>query len=170
MTRSNNLRRNVSRITFLVLAVSIGVVAGGFAERQSAESAKKTTISDKELSLMLQHFDQVEKLEHPLGWIRWMMSDKLDPKSEMTFGLVKLNAGQRNPVHIHPNCEEHLYVLSGTLEHRLADKVISLKKGDLLRIPMGVAHNAWTTDKEPAEAVIVYSSGDRQFEVVEEER
>ncbi len=166
MTNSSNLRRNVSRVVFFALAVSIGVVAGSFAQQQSATSAKKITISEKDLATMLQSFDKVENLEHDWGWIRWLMSDKLDPKSKMTFGLVKLNAGQRNPLHVHANCEEHLYVLSGTMKHRLADKVITLKKGDLLRIPQGVAHNAWT-DKEPAVCVIVYSSGDRQFEVVE---
>ena len=40
-----------------------------------------------------------------------------------------------------------------------------LKKGDVIRIPAGVPHKARTFEKEPMEAIIVYSSGDRQFEV-----
>jgi quercetin dioxygenase-like cupin family protein len=96
------------------------------------------------------------------------MSSKLDPQAEMTFGIVHLKAGQINPLHVHPNCEEQLYVLSGSCEHWIGEKTILLKKGDLIRIPAGVPHKARALAKEPLEAVIVYSSGDRQFEVVQE--
>ena len=117
---------------------------------------------------MMQSIDKVEVQEFDWGWIRWLMNDKLDSESEMTFGLVQLNAGANNPAHLHPNCEEHLYVLSGKCEHRIGDKTVVLKKGDLLRIPTGMPHAAKVIGDEPMLAVIVYSSGDRQFEAVEE--
>jgi len=134
----------------------------------AAEGDAPPKIDDAAIATMLQNFDKVEKIEYPWGWIRWLMSSKLDPKAEMTFGLVQLNAGQRNPMHVHANCEEHLYVLSGSCEHVLGEKTIVLRKGDVLRIPRGVPHKARTFPKEPMLAVIVYSSGDRQFQVVEE--
>ena len=151
----------------LALIVAVCVVSVGFAPSNEKKPVDPPAIDAKALAVMVQHFDKVEKQEHPWGWIRWMMNDKLDPNSKMTFGLVQINAGQKNPLHIHPNCEEHLYVLSGSCQHQLGRHVVTLKEGDVIRIPQGVSHKAWT-EKEAMQAIIVYSSGDRQFEVVEQ--
>ncbi len=152
----------------LVLVACVGVVAAGLAPSQGEKSDAPEKIDAAAFARMVQNFDKVEKQEHPWGWIRWLMNDKFDPKSEMTFGLVEINAGQRNPLHVHPNCEELLYVLSGSCEHVLGKQKWILKAGDVIRIPAGVPHFARTFDKEGMKAVIVYSSGDRQFQIVEE--
>jgi len=117
--------------------------------------------------IAVQEFDKVEVQKYPWGWIRWLMNSKIDPKSEMTFGVVYIKPNQSNPLHRHPNCEECLHVLAGSCEHRLGDKWLKLKKGDTLRIPLGVQHAARTGD-ESCRAVIVYNTGDRQFEPVGE--
>ncbi len=155
-------------LAVLALVASLGFVTVGAAWNEPAESDNAAKIPAKGLAALVQSFDNVEKLEYDWGWIRWLMSSKLDPKAEMTFGIVHLKAGRINPFHIHANCEEQLYVLSGSCEHWIGDKTIMLKKGDVIRIPAGVPHKARTFDKEPMEAIIVYSSGDRQFEVVDE--
>ena len=54
-----------------------------------------------------------ESLQFPWGAIKWLCNDQIDPDAEMTFGLVYLNAGEDNPLHYHPNCEELIYVLAG---------------------------------------------------------
>ncbi len=118
--------------------------------------------------ITVKEFDKVEVQKYDWGWIRWLMNSQLDPKSEMTFGIVYVKPNQSNPIHIHPNCEECLHVLSGSCEHLLGDKWIKLKKGDTLRIPLGVRHAARTGD-ESCRAVIVYDTGDRQFEPVGED-
>ncbi len=132
----------------------------------AAEKAN-AACSAEALKISVQEFDKVEVQEYPWGWIRWLMNSKLDPKSEMTFGIVYVKPNQSNPIHIHPNCEECLHVLAGSCEHLLGDKWIKLKKGDTLRIPLGVRHAARTGD-ESCRAVIVYNTGDRQFEPVGE--
>ncbi|HUT09863.1 MAG TPA: cupin domain-containing protein [Thermoguttaceae bacterium] len=152
----------------LLVVASICLVAAGSAAAEDPPAETPEKIDAQSLATMVQSFDKVEKLEHPWGWIRWLMSSKLDPKAEMTFGLVEIKAGQRNPMHIHPNCEEILYVLSGSCEHWLDKEKCVLKAGDVIRIPTGVPHYARTFEKEGMKAVIVYSSGDRQFEEVEE--
>jgi quercetin dioxygenase-like cupin family protein len=165
------LRSVIGRAGVLALIASICVVTAGSAATGKKRERKPYTppeIDAKALTTMLQHFDKVEKQEHPWGWIRWLMNDKLDRKSKMTFGVVEINAGQTNPLHVHPNCEELIYIISGSCEHRLGSQTVTLKTGDVLRIPRGVPHKAETSEKEPVQAVIVYSSGDRQFEVVEE--
>jgi mannose-6-phosphate isomerase-like protein (cupin superfamily) len=91
-----------------------------------------------------------------------LMSSKIDHGSAQTFGVVQINPGQHNALHSHPNCEELLYVLSGTAEHVVGNKRVTLRAGDLVRVPTGVAHQAFAKGNEPFRAVISYSSGDRQ--------
>ena len=107
----------------------------------------------------------VEK--YPWGEIRWLWSGKISPKAQQTFGVVRINPGGKNMAHIHSNCEELLYVLSGECDHWVGDKVYHLKKGMLIFIPQGADHYAVTTGDEPLEAVISYSSPDRQMKGVE---
>ena len=77
------------------------------------------------------------------------------------------DANQDNPFHLHSNCEEYLYVVSGSCEHRIGDEWVPIKAGDLVRIPAGVSHRARTRD-EPMRAVIAYSAGTRNFTAVDE--
>ncbi len=114
------------------------------------------------MDISLQHFDRVEEVKYPWGWIHWLMSSKLDPGAAQTFGVVEIRAGQKNTLHMHPNCEEILYVLSGSCEHRVGDKKVVLKPGDVVRIPPRTPHQATVIGNEPLRAVISYSSGDRQ--------
>ena len=112
--------------------------------------------------------EAISKLEFSWGWIRWMMNSQIDPNAEQTFGIVELSPGQQNPLHSHPNCEEVLYVVSGSCRKTVGDKTHLMKPGDLVRIPTGVPHRAVTVGEEPMLAVIVYSSADRQMVIHEE--
>ena len=49
----------------------------------------------------------------PWGEIRWLYHRHLAADAEMTFGVVTIRRGERNPMHSHPNCEELLYLLQG---------------------------------------------------------
>jgi len=151
----------------LVLALGVCLASYGWAVFGQGTAEGPPRIDKAALASMLQSFDRVEVQQHPWGWIRWLMNDKLDPNAQMTFGIVQVNAGRDNPLHIHPNCEELLYVLSGSCAHRIGDQTVTLKAGDLLRIPAGIPHAAKVLGDEPLNAVIVYSSGDRRFVLVD---
>lgn len=110
---------------------------------------------------------QGEAQAFPWGGIKWLMGKSRDGDAAQTFGLVFIAPGQRNPRHYHPNCEELLYVLSGTCEHSLGDETLRMGPGDLIRVPQGIVHNAVNTGWEPLRAVISFSSGDRQTVFVE---
>ena len=86
----------------------------------------------------------------------------------MTFGTVYINAGQSNPLHYHPNCEELIYIISGECDHLLDDQVYPMKPGMMMRIPQGVKHKASNTVWAPVMMVICYSSGDRQTVMCED--
>ena len=101
------------------------------------------------------------------GELRWLVNGELTPGAEQTFGVVRILPGRNNPLHFHPNCEEILYVLAGTCRHSLGDETFTLSPGEAIRVPAGVVHNARCTSDEPLEAVISFSSPDRQTTEVE---
>lgn len=98
------------------------------------------------------------------GWgtLSWLVGAREMPGAEQTLGVVTIHPGRRNPLHSHPNCEELLYVISGTCDHLLGDEIIPLKPGSVVRIPRGVKHWAQCTSTEPLTAVISFSAPDRR--------
>jgi len=110
----------------------------------------------------LTSLDSVDTQVIPGGAIKWLCNDQIDPDAEQTFGIVYINAGEANPIHYHPNCEELIYILSGECDHLLGDEVYPMKAGMMMRIPRGVKHKAINTGWAPVTMVISYSSGDRQ--------
>jgi quercetin dioxygenase-like cupin family protein len=148
------------------LAVVLSMHSAGAADRAGAQKGDQAATSGESAS-PVQSFKEAEELKFSWGWIRWLMSAKIDPEAEMTFGIVYVKPNQRNPMHIHPNCEEILHVLSGSCEHLIGDEWLTLKAGDTVRIPRGVRHVARTRD-EPMRAVITYSTGNRQMVTLKE--
>jgi mannose-6-phosphate isomerase-like protein (cupin superfamily) len=96
------------------------------------------------------------------GSLQWLCSAKLSPGAAQTVGLAEILPGQRNPVHVHPNCEEVLYMISGHGQHTFDGHVIALQAGMTIRIPAGVRHNLSNTGPEPIRTLISFSSGDRK--------
>ncbi len=148
-------RSNLTWSVALLICVSTWGCSVARTEPQEGKAMKTAALS-------LQHFDSVKEVKYPWGWIRWLMSADLDPGAAQTFGIVQINPGQRNSLHMHPNCEELLYVLSGSCEKIVGDKKVILKAGDIVRIPAGAPHQAITVGDVPLRAVISYSSGNRQ--------
>ena len=101
------------------------------------------------------------------GSIQWLVNDQLAADAQITFGYVEIDAGGKNPRHLHPNCDEVLYVLEGTLEHSLGDDVVDLSPGDALLIPRNVPHDARNRGQASARVVVAYSTGDRQTVMLE---
>lgn len=95
-----------------------------------------------------------------LSWLHGAGSEPA-PGVEQTFGVVTIHPGQRNPLHAHPNCEELLYVISGTCDHLLGEDRYQLVPGSVIRIPRDVPHWAKCTSDEPLRVVVSFSSPDR---------
>lgn len=103
-----------------------------------------------------------EKDAQPWGELTWKITSDSMPGTEMTYGTCRIEPGERNPLHSHPNCEEILYVVSGRCEHKLGDELIELREGDAIRIPRNVRHYAKNIGDGPMLALIFFSSGERQ--------
>jgi mannose-6-phosphate isomerase-like protein (cupin superfamily) len=159
--------RPVLFLSLAALAVMAVVWAslGGAADRQPATAPAS---SDKPLAERVQHYDKVAVDSNAWGSLRWLMNSKLDPGAGITLGVAEIKPGQSNPLHVHGNCEEVIYMLSGTAEHRVGKETVTLKAGDVLRIPAGVPHSAKVLGNEPMRSIVVYNTGERQFTAVKE--
>ena len=96
------------------------------------------------------------------GTLKWLSNSAISPGAEQTIGLCQVLPGRRNPLHYHPNCEEVLYMLSGTGAHGFDGQSVKLSAGDCLRIPAGVKHNLENTGTAPITCLIAFSSGKRE--------
>jgi quercetin dioxygenase-like cupin family protein len=96
------------------------------------------------------------------GTITWYVSRQLKNSDTMTIGQAVIKAGQENPRHFHPNCDEVLHVLKGHILHSMNDRTVEMRDGDTVSIPMGVEHNAKNIGTEDAVLAISFSSADRQ--------
>lgn len=100
--------------------------------------------------------------EQTWGRLVWMVAGRMGNSETMTVGCCYIDPGQQNPRHHHPNCDEVLHVLRGTIEHSAGDEVVQMEPGDTISIPAGVVHNARNVGNDQAVFVISFSSADRQ--------
>jgi len=125
--------------------------------------------SSKSLQGVVRSVGAIEPAEMDWGRLVWLVGARQTPGAEQTLGVVTIHPGKRNPLHRHPNCEELLYMLEGTANHRLGDAMFHLKAGDVIRIPRGVPHLAEATGDTPLVAVISFSSADRLTKTLEDD-
>lgn len=105
----------------------------------------------------------VKTIEDGWGTLTWLASEALTESKGVTLGRVVIRPGRNNPRHSHPTCEEVLYLMKGTLDHSIGDKVVRMNAGDTISVPAGVFHNAVNVGTEDADMIVSYSSGKRDF-------
>jgi mannose-6-phosphate isomerase-like protein (cupin superfamily) len=107
-------------------------------------------------------------VEHPWGSLNFVSDKALTGVDGVTVGMARIVSGAENPLHIHANCSEIILLLSGSVEHVVGEDVVDLTAGDMLIVPAGVAHQARSVGSTPAEMVVVYDSGERGFQLVDD--
>lgn len=107
--------------------------------------------------------------EPPKDWgtLHWLASAPIGNATGLTLGRVRIEAGAANPRHVHDNCEEVLYLMTGRLRHSVGDETVELEPGDVLVVGPGIVHHAEAISDEPADMIVAYSSADRAFRVAE---
>jgi quercetin dioxygenase-like cupin family protein len=96
------------------------------------------------------------------GRLEWMVSAALGNSDTMTVGRCYIRPGEQNPRHYHPNCDEVLHVLQGTILHTVGNDIVPMGPGDTISIPSGALHNARNVGDDEAVFVISFSAPDRQ--------
>lgn len=97
------------------------------------------------------------------GRVHWAVRAGSPDGAELTIGLAVFDAGKSNVEHVHPNCDEVVYILAGEVEHTLGEQSTRLGAGDLIVVPRGAPHRLINTSGAACTAYIVFSSPDRQF-------
>jgi quercetin dioxygenase-like cupin family protein len=87
----------------------------------------------------------------------------------MTIGTCFIEPGMQNSRHFHPNCDEVLRVVRGTIVQTWDGSECEMHAGDVVSIPSGVVHNARNIGNETAELAISFSSAYRETIVVDGE-
>jgi quercetin dioxygenase-like cupin family protein len=110
---------------------------------------------------------EAARVEAPWGSLNWLAGGAIGNARGLTLGRVVIKAGQCNPRHRHPGCEEILHLLTGRLRHTLGDASCEMGPGDTITIPVGVFHNAINVGRGDAEMIVVFDSQHRDFELEE---
>lgn len=108
------------------------------------------------------HRDATAAQTFDWGSLLWLCNDQLSTGAAQALGISEVLAGQRNPLHYHPNCEELLYVLEGECRHSFDGQWFELRPGSLIRIPAGVKHNLENTGPGALKCLIAFSSAARE--------
>ena len=114
-------------------------LGGGTASLLAALLAGEGLAAGADGGATVQLYEKIEPQKYPWGWIRWLMNARIDPQAEMTLGLVRVEAHQSNPRHVHANSAEFLHVISGTCQQHIGDRWVSMKTGDTVSHSAGRA-------------------------------
>lgn len=98
----------------------------------------------------------------PWGRLEWMVAGSRGNSDVLTVGKCFIQPGRNNPVHHHPNCDEVLVVLRGTIRHRVGEEYTEMRAGDVISIPKGATHNAVNIGDEECELLIIFDTAERQ--------
>jgi quercetin dioxygenase-like cupin family protein len=96
------------------------------------------------------------------GSLTWLVNSELVEGSELTLGVVTIKPGRSNPTHTHPNCEEIVYVLSGSCEQQIGEERTTLSAGQGVVVPRELEHCSVNTGSDPLVVLVCYSSADRE--------
>lgn len=101
--------------------------------------------------------------EHmPWGRLVWQVSGELGNSETMTLGRCVLAPGEANGRHHHPNCDELLEVLEGSIVHSWEGREVAMERGDVISIPAGIVHNARNAGTTTAVLLICFSTAWRE--------
>lgn len=113
------------------------------------------------MSYSLLRAEDAESYAHTEDWgeVSWLAGVEVGNALGVTLGRALMKPGCGDPLHAHDDCEEIIYVVSGTLGCQIGDETVILRKGDTLVVPAGLFHNRKNLGDTPAEVIVVHSSG-----------
>jgi quercetin dioxygenase-like cupin family protein len=99
----------------------------------------------------------------------WFKATSADTKGRFSLMERSLPPGARMPPpHLHGGNEEAYFVLSGTVEFRVADEVFEGSNGTFVLVPAGEVHTFGNIGDEAARLLVLHAPGlDKYFEELE---
>ncbi len=105
------------------------------------------------------------------GTLRWLSNPVATGAKQLAIVEVSIAPGGGHDFHKHPNQEEQIYVIEGTVEQWLNTEMRILGPGDSVFIGADVAHASFCPAHEEREArllaILAPCAGEDGYEVVE---
>ena len=91
------------------------------------------------------------------GTLRWLSHPGSTAARQITGIDVVIVPGQGHAFHKHPDQEEIIFVVAGTLEQWVENEKRTLGPGDAAFIPKGVVHGSFNAGGEDLRMIVVFS-------------
>lgn len=103
------------------------------------------------------------------GDMAWLSRPKTTGAKDLVMIEVILNPGGGHNFHLHPEQEEVIYVISGTIEQWLLQERQQLTPGDSIFIPANTVHASFNVGDEPAKLMVALAPcvGEAGYELVD---
>jgi len=98
------------------------------------------------------------------GSMEWLVDGDLQPGARLSLARMRVEAGQCSALHRHPECDEAVHVVAGSIEQRIGERLLRLGPGESAHIPAGLAHCSRALGSEAAILLVAYSAGHRIYE------
>ena len=98
---------------------------------------------------------QVEREQLAWGMLGWLSRPATSGAEKLVVIEVSLSPGYGHNFHKHPDQEEVIYVIEGSVEQWLEAKKQILKPGDSVFIPADVVHASFNIAAQPAKLLAI---------------
>src|SRR5579885_3777987 len=89
----------------------------------------------------LLHEDQAIELDLPGRRLRWLVNGGGIPATHASLCIIRVQPGETvRPAHSHPECEEVIYIVSGTGRVMIDGSVNRVGPGTAVVFPQGAVH------------------------------
>lgn len=99
---------------------------------------------------------------------RWSILGQPYRPIHLTHSCLMMHAqfgpGSCVPAHIHETQDEVLYILEGQMQFETEGQVITAGPGDLVSLPMGIAHALHNRSDQPARALVIVAPNGRMYD------
>ncbi len=112
---------------------------------------------------------EAERDELDWGSMTWISRPQTTGAKDLVAIEVNLEPGEGHDFHKHPDQEEVIYVIGGSIEQWLEDRRQELNAGDSVFIPADVVHASFNVSSAPAKLFVTLgpSSGDEGYQLVD---
>lgn len=103
------------------------------------------------------------------GTLRWLSNPPTTAARQLTVLEATVEPGKGHSFHKHPDQEEVLYVVSGTLEQWIDREKMILGAGDSVFIPSKIVHGSFNADTADLKLLVMFSPcvGEVGFEAID---
>jgi len=102
------------------------------------------------------------------GAMHWLVDDALIDGAELSVARMTLKEDACSESHGHPNCNEVVHLIQGTVEQSVGAERFVMQAGDTAFIPRGSLHRSRNVGRGEATMIVCYSAGSRIYEAAGE--